>query len=246
MGVVLLEMKGPVAWVWLNRPRRLNAIDEALLAELGSAFETACRSAEVRAIVLAAHGLVFSAGFDIEWMVEKDAGTMVEGLDEVCALYDAIESCAKPVIAAVQGAAMGGGLLLALVADYCLASESAAFGTPEVKVGMLPALQLVPRLVRAVGIGAAKRLLLSGDPLDAREAQRIGLAQRVVPAESLISEAQRLAEQIARFPPAAVQSTKAAFAAAQMPGYSEWEKAQFATCWQLPERQAAMRAFLKR
>ena len=246
MGVVLQEIKESVAWVWLNRPRRLNAIDETMLAELRSAFEGLEQSETVRAVVLAGHGPAFSAGFDVAWMAGQDAETMADGLDGVRAVYEVIESCAQPLIAAVHGAAMGGGLLLALVADCRLASDTARFGAPEVKIGLFPSLNLVPRLERAVGVGAAKRMVLTGDSLDASESLRIRLVERVVPAEKLFDTAQSLAEQIAALPPSAVQLSKAAFAAARRPGYAAWEKVQFAACWRSPEREAAMRAFLKR
>ncbi len=246
VGVVLQEIKGAVAWVWLNRPHRLNAIDETMLAELRSVFESLDQSETVRAIVLAARGPAFSAGFDVTWMAEQDAEAIADGLDGVRAVYETIESCARPLIAAVHGAAMGGGLLLALVADCRLASDTASFGAPEVKIGLFPSLSLVPRLERAVGVGAARRMVLTGDPVGASEALRIGLVERVVPAERLFAKAQSLADRLAALPPTAVQLSKAAFAAARRPDYAAWEKEQFAVCWQSPEREAAMRAFLKR
>lgn len=241
----LIELKGAVAWVWLNRPRRLNAIDEATLDALQSAFDEAARSETIKAVVLAGRGPAFCAGFDIQWMVNLDGAAVVGGMDHTCAVFNAIEACPKPVIAAVHGAAMGGGLLLALAADYILAAETAKFGAPEVKIAMFPALQLVPKLARAVGVSTAKRMLLAGDPLDAAEAHRIGLVERVVAEGLLLSEAEGLAEQLAALPSTVVQLCKAAFTAADRPGYADWEKAQFATCWELPERKAAMRGFLK-
>ena len=128
-------------------------------------------------------------------------------------MFDTIEACTKPVIAAVQGAAMGGGLLLTLVADACLASEHAKFGAPEVKLGFFPNLRLIPRLERIVGARAAKHLVLTGDPVSASTALDWGLVERVLPSQDLHAEAQALAEQLAALPPFAVQSAKAAFGA---------------------------------
>ncbi|HSR32503.1 MAG TPA: enoyl-CoA hydratase/isomerase family protein [Anaerolineae bacterium] len=245
METIQLDMKGPVAWVWLDQPRRLNAINQTTLAELRQTFEALDGDDEVAAVILAARGLAFSAGFDVAWMAGQDAGTVGRGLPDVEAVYDAIEACAKPVIAAVQGAAMGGGLLLILVADFCLASEEASFGAPEVKIGIFPNLRLIPRLERIVGLRAAKRMVLIGDPVSATEAQAMGLVDRVLPSGKLHAEAQALAEQLAALPPMAVQTAKAAFSAARGPKYPAWERIMFTACWEQPERQAAMQAFLQ-
>ncbi len=245
METLLLEIEKPVAWVWLDRRRHLNAIDETMLAELGQVFEELDRDEAVRAIVLAARGLVFSAGFDIAWMASQDAETVVQGLPTVEAAFDTIECCAKPVIAAVNGVAMGGGLLLTLVADLCLAAEGAKFGLPEVKIGIFPSLGLIPRLERIAGLRAAKRMALIGEPVDAAEALSLGLVDRVVPVAELRTEAQALAEQLAGLPSMAVQVAKAAFAASRDPGFVEWEREQVAACWAQPERKAAMEAFLQ-
>ncbi|MEJ2733931.1 MAG: enoyl-CoA hydratase/isomerase family protein [Anaerolineae bacterium] len=245
METLLLERDGPVAWVSLDRRRRLNAMDETMLLELGQTFEDLDQDESVRAVVLAARGLVFSAGFDIEWMAGQDAETMAQVLPTVEAVFDTIEGCAKPVIAAVRGAAMGGGLLLTLVADLCLAAEGATFGAPEVKIGIFPNLRLIPRLERIVGLRAAKRIVLLGEPVDAAEARSLGLVDRVVPGAELHAEAQTLAGQLAGLPSTAVQAAKATFARSRAPDFVEWERGQFAACWAQPERKAAMEAFLQ-
>lgn len=245
METIQLEMKGPVAWVWLDQPRRLNAINETTLAELRRTFEMLNGNEEVRAVILAARGLAFSAGFDMAWIAGQDAETVGRELSDVEAVFDIIEGCAKPVVAAVQGAAMGGGLLLTLVSDFCLAAEGASFGAPEVKIGIFPNLRLIPRLERIVGLRAAKRMVLLGDPVAAHEALAMGLVDRVLPAEKLHAEAQSLAEQLAALPSMAMQTAKAAFAASRGTDYAGWERIMFTACWAQPERQAAMQAFLK-
>ncbi len=246
METIQLERHGPVAWVWLNRPQRLNAMNATTLAELQGASVELDRDEAMRAIVLAGRGPVFCSGFDIAWMANQDAEAVARDLATVEKVYDTLEASAKPVIAAVQGAAMGGGLLLTLVADLCLAAEGASFGAPEVKIGLFPNLKLIPRLERLVGLRAAKRLVLTGDPVEAGVALSLGLADRVVPAEALHAEAQALGEQLAGLPPVAVQAAKAAFAAARRPDYVAWERRRFAACWARPEREAAMRAFLSK
>ena len=244
METLQLETKGPVAWVWLNRRRQLNAINETTLAELRGAFEALEQDEDASAIVLAARGLVYCAGFDVSWMASQDTETVARELPGIEAVFDTIEACAKPVIAAVHGAAMGGGLLLTLVADACLASEHASFGAPEVKLGFFPNLRLIPRLERIVGVRAAKQMVLTGDPVSASTALDWGLVEQVLPSQDLHTEAQALAEQLAALPSFAVQSAKAAFSACHHPDYATWERQQFAECWGQPERTAAMEAFL--
>ena len=245
METLQLETKGPVAWVWLNRRRQLNAINETTLAELRETFEALGQDEDVSAIVLAARGMVFCAGFDVGWMASQDAEAVAPGLPGIEAVFDTIEACTKPVIAAVQGAAMGGGLLLTLVADAVLASEHAKFGAPEVKLGFFPNLRLIPRLERIVGQRAAKQMVLTGEPVSSATALDWGLVERVLPSRELHAEAQALAEQLAALPPLAVQAAKAAFGAIHHPDFVTWERQQFAECWAQPERTAAMEAFLK-
>jgi enoyl-CoA hydratase/carnithine racemase len=127
-----------------------------------------------------------------------------------------------------------------------LAAEGAQFGAPEVKIGLFPNLRMIPRLERVVGLGAAKRLVLTGEAVDAGEALRIGLVERVLPKADLYAEAEALAGSLAALPSLALQSAKAAFAAVQQPDFKDWERAQFAACWSQPERKAAMDAFLER
>ena len=246
METLVLEIEGPVAWVWLNRPHRLNAIDQTTLLELRRVFEDLDEDETVRAIVLTGRGRSFSAGFDVSWMAGMTAEAAARDFEVARAVYDTIESCAKPLIAAVNGAAMGGGLLLSLVADIRLASTQASFGAPEVRIGIFPGLALVPRLERLVGLGAAKRLVLTGEPMDAAGAQRAGLVDRVVPPEALSEEAQSLAERLAALPPTALRLSKAVFAAARRADYVQWETAQLAACWSSSEREKAMRAFLEK
>jgi enoyl-CoA hydratase/carnithine racemase len=244
METLQLETKGSVAWVWLNRRRQLNAINHTMLDELREAFETLQQDEDVSAIVLAARGLIFCAGLDVALMATLDPETVLDGLPSIEAVFDVIEACAKPVIAAVQGAAVGGGLLLTLVADACLATEHANFGLPEVKLGFFPALRLIPRLERIVGLRAAKQMALTGDPVSASTALKWGLVDRVLPSRELHAEAQALAEQLSALPPFAVRSTKAAFGAIGRPDFVAWERKQSAACWAQPERQAAMQAYL--
>lgn len=249
MGVTVetleLEIDEHVAWVWLNQPRRLNAITHLVLDELRQTFESLDGDESVRVIILAGRGPVFSAGFDVEWMSGLRAEMVKSELPTIRAIFDRIESCGKPLIAAMQGRVVGAGLLLALAADIRLTAERTQFRAPEVMIGIFPALGLIPRLVRQVGPGAAKWLALTGSSINADEALRVGLVNRIVPRKELYDEARKLAGHIAALPPNAVRLTKAAFAALGGVDYATWEIEQFAACWALPERKAAMEAFLK-
>ena len=245
MKTIELETNDRVAWVWLNQPQRLNAINQMMLDELRSTFESLDRNENLRAIVLAGRGPSFSAGFDVSYMAGLTPEAVADGLDGTRAVFEVIEKCSKPLICAVHGAAMGGGLLLALVSDFRLASDLANFGVPEVKLGIFPSLGLIPRLERLVGLNAARKLVLTGEPINATEACLIGMVDRVVSSESLNVEARKLAERLATLPRAAVQLSKAAFMAARQPDFDRWEKEQFVACWASPERESAMRAFLK-
>jgi enoyl-CoA hydratase/carnithine racemase len=240
-----IERQGAVVRVWLNRQQALNAINRTMLAELRQTFENLAADEEVRAVILSGRRFAFSSGFDVAWMAGLDSETVGRELGSIRALYDVIETFPRPLVAAVNGVAMGGGLLLALVADLRIASERAQFGVPEVKIGIFPSLSLVPRLERLIGLGPAKRLVLTGDPVGAEEALRIGLVDRVVPARALQTEAQALAEKLASLPPAAVRLSKAAFAAAHDVSYTDWEMEHFVRCWDTPERSKAMHAFLQ-
>jgi len=241
-----LERTGSVAHLWLNRPERLNAINQTTLDELGNLFPELDRDTGIRAIILAARGTTFSAGFDIEWMVSQTPESVGQSLAGVRRVFNQIEFCSKPVVAAIDGSAVGGGLLLAMVSDFRVATERSTFAVPEVKIGIFPSLNLVPRLERLVGLAAAKRLVLTGWSFDSAQAEQAGLIDEVVRPDQLMGEARRLAEHLASLPPLAVQSSKLAFQAARQTSYDDWETKQFAACWAAPEREAAMRAFLKR
>lgn len=244
MDTIELEQRGAIAWVWLNQPQRLNAINPTMLQELRQTWEQLHHDDRVNVIVLAGRGRAFSAGFDIAWMASLDTQTVARELADVRAVYDLIEDCPKPLITAIQGAAMGGGLLFALVADFRILSDQASLGVPEIKIGIFPSLKLVPRLERVVGLGAAKRMVLTGEPISANEAQHLGLADEVVSTEALHRIVQERAEHLAALPSKAVQLSKAAFAAARTADYATWETTRFVECWDLPERISAMRTFL--
>ena len=176
-----------VAQVTMSRPGVCNAFDETMIAELDSAFARLAGDATVRVIVLAGNGRHFSAGADLQWMQRASAASPQWNLDDArrfAAMLARLESCPKPTVARVQGAALGGGVGLACACDIAIAADDVSFSISEARFGILPAV-IGPYLVNAVGKRQAKRLALTSARIGAVEALTIGLVQRVVPAEAL-------------------------------------------------------------
>lgn len=203
---VLLERDGPVLIVTINRPRVLNALNAQTLDELETVFTEAQRQDDVRVILLTGAGdKAFVAGADIN---ELSVQTPVGGRDHARrgqALFDRIERLGKPVIAAVNGFALGGGCELAMACTVRIAADSARFGQPEINLGLIPGYAGSQRLPRLIGRGRALELLLTGVHIPADEAHRIGLVNRVVPAADLMTEARALAQALSAKAPVAVR-----------------------------------------
>lgn len=205
---ILLEIEEGIAFITINRPTALNSLNVKLIAELKETFLSLKDSEEVKAIILTGKGKAFVAGADIAEMhtlnpIEGRA-MMVKGHE----LMDLIENMEKPVIAAVNGFALGGGCELAMACDIRIASEKAKFGQPEVNLGIIPGFGGTQRLPRLVGKGMAKYLIMTGEIISADEALRIGLVERVVPAEELIGNSVKVAKTIMSKAPIAVAVAK--------------------------------------
>src|ERR1700726_3876338 len=203
---VLYEKRRAIAYVTLNRPKVLNALKQAVFAELKSAFEDARNDASIRGVILTGSGdKAFAAGADIAEMSNYtgiEAGEATRRAQEVT---EVIENLGKPVIAAVNGFALGGGCELSMACTIRLAAESAKFGLPEVKLGILPGYGGTQRLPRLIGKGRALQLILTGSMIPAQEAYRIGLVNEVVPAAELISRAEAILKQIGANAPLSVK-----------------------------------------
>jgi enoyl-CoA hydratase len=203
---VVYDKKGPIAYVTLNRPKVLNALNKATINELRAAFEDARDDAAVRAVILTGAGeKAFAAGADIAEIANNTAVEAEQATRRGQALTDLIENLGKPVIAAVNGFAFGGGCELAMACSIRIAAESAKFGQPEVKLGVLPGYGGTQRMPRLVGRGRALKLILSGDIVDAAEAYRIGLVDELVPAASLIERAETVLKRIIANAPLSVK-----------------------------------------
>ena len=212
METIALERNGAVATVTLNRPAVLNALNLQMLEELGATLAELDADDALRAVIITgAGGKAFAAGADISELNAIPSARAAEAqARRGQALTVAIERMRVPVIAAVNGFALGGGCEIAIACDFRIASENAKFGQPEVNLGILPGYGGTQRLTRLVGAGWAMYLCVTGEMIGADEALRIGLVQRVTPADGLLVEAQRIAALIAAKAPLAVDHAKRA------------------------------------
>jgi enoyl-CoA hydratase len=205
---LLVETREGAAFVTVDRPAKLNALDARTIDEIGTAFARLSADAEVRGVVLTGAGdRAFAAGADIRELQGLDAAAARDLSERGQKVLDRIEWLGKPVVAAVRGFALGGGCELALACHVRVADESARLGVPEVTLGLMCGYGGTQRLPRLVGKGRALALLLTGEPVGAEEALRIGLVDRVVPGERLIEEAEALVRRMTRNAPLALRAT---------------------------------------
>jgi len=209
--LVLYELRPPAAVLTINRPDKRNALSRSLIAALADAFRRAADDSKARCVILTGNGPAFCAGMDLDELL----GTLGDGADKVwddaatlSKLYEFIFDLPKPTIAAVNGAAVAGGAGLVTVCDLALTVPTAKFGYPEVRRGLVAAM-VMPHLLRHVGERAARWMLLTGELIDAAEAQRVGLVNAVVPADALLDTAHAWAKLLAEGGPQALATTKA-------------------------------------
>lgn len=195
-----------IALVELNRPKELNALNLQLMGELRDALKDLDNNPEVRVIILTGNEKAFAAGADIKQMAGKSAIDMLE-IDQF-STWDQIKKTKKPLIAAVSGFALGGGCELAMTCDMIIASETAKFGQPEIKIGTMPGAGGTQRLTRAIGKARAMEMVLTGRFISGEEAMKAGLVNKVVPVEMYMYEATQLAKEIASMSPVAAKLAK--------------------------------------
>lgn len=243
--LVLIETHGRVGVIRINRPKQLNALNGAVMRMLVDAALALDADAGVGAIVITGDERAFAAGADIK---EMAAASVVEMLQaNRIELWDALRGIKKPLIAAVSGWALGGGCELAMACDMIVASETARFGQPEINIGIIPGAGGTQRLTRAVGKALAMEVILNGRFLDAAEAERFGLANRVVPVEQYMRTAIELAQQIAERAPLAVRLAKEAVNQAQESVLAEGiadERRLFYMLFSTEDQKEGMQAFL--
>jgi enoyl-CoA hydratase len=244
---VLTEVDGPLGIVTIHRPQVRNALNQQTIGELVDALETLDRDETVRCMILTGDERAFAAGADISQMAASGAIDVLA--DPNLASWARFRGLRKPVIAAVSGYALGGGCELALMCDLVVAAATAQFGQPEVKIGIIPGAGGTQRWARTAGKVRAMEAVLTGEPVGAAEAERMGLVNRVVPAGAHLEEAKRLALLIASRPPLAVRLGKEAVNHAMEVGLGpglEFERKLFYLLFASEDKREGMRAFLEK
>jgi enoyl-CoA hydratase len=243
---ILVETRGAVGLITLNRPQALNALSSPLIAELGRALDGLEADDGIGAIVITGSDKAFAAGADIKEMQSK--GYMDVYLSDFITVgWQRVSRCRKPVIAAVAGFALGGGCELAMMCDFILAAENAKFGQPEIKIGTIPGSGGTQRLAHAVGKAKAMEMVLTGRMMDAAEAERAGLVSRIVPLAELVPEALKTADAIAKLSRPSVMMAKEAVSRAFETGLAEgilFERRLFHSTFALEDQKEGMQAFI--
>lgn len=236
-----------IALIRLNRPKELNALNLQLMLEIRDALAELDRDENVRAIIITGNERAFAAGADIKQMAGKGAIDMLK-IDQFTT-WDGIRRTKKPIIAAVSGFALGGGCELVMLCDMVIASETAQFGQPEIKIGVMPGAGGTQRLTRAVGKVKAMEMALTGTFISAHEALRVGLINKVVPVDVYLSEAVKLAKQIAAHSPLAVQLVKESVNKADELALQEglaFERKNFYMLFATKDQKEGMSAFVEK
>ncbi len=245
---LVVAKEGPLGVIALNRPEALNALNTKMVTELIDALTTFERDDSVRCLVLAGSEKAFSAGADIQEMAEISAVQMAM-TGHFFPLWDKVGKYPKPIVGALSGFVLGGGLELAMSCDVLVASETTQFGQPEIDIGVMPGGGGTQRLSRAVGKYKAMEMVLTGKRIGAEEARMLGLVSRVVPKEAYLSEAKKVANEIASKSPVAVRLAKMAVNKAFEMGLSQgidFERELFYLLFASEDKEEGMRAFLEK
>lgn len=206
---IIFEKKPPIAWVTFNRPDKLNAISSTLIEELDDVLSTLWDDDEIRVLVITGTGdRAFCAGADITMFQGQKPDSMFHIIRKIVEVTQKMEKFPKPIVAAVNGFALGGGCEIAISCDFRLASDKAAFGQPEIMLGLIPGAGGTQRLARLIGLGRAKELCMLGGRIPAAEAHRIGLVNMVFRADKFQEEVQNFVNRVAEGPPIALKMAK--------------------------------------
>ena len=244
---ILAEVKGRVGLITLNRPQALNALNSALIAEVNQVLDGWEADANIGCIVITGSEKAFAAGADIK---EMQAKTYMEAYTgDFIGTWDRVARCRKPVIAAVAGFALGGGCEFAMMCDFIIAADTAKFGQPEIKLGVMPGAGGSQRLTRFVGKSKAMDMCLTGRNMDAAESERSGLVSRVVPAADLMTEAMKAADAIAGMSLPAAMMTKESVNRAYETTLAEgirFERRVFHSMFATEDQKEGMAAFVEK
>lgn len=245
--IVNPKFKENIALIQINRPKELNALNLEVMTGIKNALMELDEDDSVRAIIITGNARAFAAGADIKQMAGKGAIDMLK-IDQF-STWDQIRKTKKPLIAAVSGFALGGGCELVMQCDIIIASETAQFGQPEIKIGIMPGAGGTQRLTRAVGKARAMEMVLTGNFIKAEEAMAAGLINKVVPVELYMDEAVKMAQKIARMAPIAVQLAKeSVLKAFEMPLQEalHFERKNFYTLFATEDQKEGMNAFVEK
>jgi len=244
---IAIETRGRTGLITLNRPKALNALNGALIAELNQALDAYEANDAIGAVVITGSEKAFAAGADIKEMQGKSYMDAFSG--DFIGSWHRITRFRKPVVAAVAGYALGGGCELAMMCDFILAADNAKFGQPEINLGVFPGAGGTQRLPRAVGKAKAMEMCLTGRMMDAAEAERVGLVSRIVPAADLVDEAVKVAEQIAGLSMPAVAMAKECINRAYETPLAEgvlFERRLFYSTFATEDQKEGMAAFVEK
>jgi len=244
---ITTETRGAVALITLNRPAALNALNQALIADLVNAIEAYDRDSKIAAMVIAGSAKAFAAGADVKEMQSLDYVDAY--VSDYMAQFDRIAAARKPLIAAVAGFALGGGCELAMACDIIVAADTAKFGQPEITLGIMPGLGGTQRLARAMGKAKAMDLILTGRTIDAAEAERCGLVSRVVAADNVVEEALKIGAKIADLSLPVVMMAKESVNRAAETGLAEgvrFERRLFHAMFATDDQKEGMQAFIEK
>jgi enoyl-CoA hydratase len=244
---IIVDQKGRVGLITLNRPQALNALNAELMMEVITAAETFDRSPDIGCILLTGSAKAFAAGADIKEMSSQSYMDMY--LNDWFGAWDRFANLRTPIIAAVAGFALGGGCELAMMCDFILAADTAKFGQPEIKLGVMPGMGGSQRLTRAIGKAKATEMCLTGRMMGAEEAERSGLAARVIPAAELLDEALKTATTIAEMSKSAAMMTKETIARAYESTLREgllYERRIFHSMFATDDQKEGMAAFIEK
>ena len=245
---IIVETKGPVGIVTLNRPKAMNALNTAIVGEIGQALDGFEADDAIGCIVITGSEKAFAAGADIKEMQSK---TYMDAYLQnfITDGWERITTCRKPVIAAVAGFALGGGCEVAMMCDFIIAADTARFGQPEITIGIIPGAGGTQRLPRFVGKSKAMEMVLTGRMMDAAEAERSGLVSRVVPAGDLLDEAVKTAKAIASLSRPAVMMAKESVNRAYESSLAEgilFERRTFQSTFAIADQSEGMAAFVEK
>jgi len=245
---VILERKGAVGLITLNRPQALNALSAALIRDLGAALDELEADDAIGAVVITGSDKAFAAGADIKEMASRTYMDVYLS-DFITKGWERVSTCRKPIVAAVAGYALGGGCEIAMMCDIIIAADTAKFGQPEITIGTIPGSGGTQRLTRAVGKAKAMEMCLTGRMMDAAEAERSGLVSRIVPAAELVDEALKVAGKIASLSRPAVLMAKEAVNRAYETTLAEgvrFERRLFHSTFATEDQKEGMAAFVEK